>query len=80
MRTFLIAAATLALTVPALAMPALADEVIIHRDAPVVVEPAPSTSTTTVEKHESVDGCASKTVHQENDAGDSKTVHTENCN
>ena len=58
---------------------AMADEVIIHRDAPVVVEPAPSSTTTTEEKHVSPDGCASKTVHQENDVGDSKTVHTENC-
>ena len=75
MKTFLIAAAALAL-----ATPALADEVIIHRDAPVVADPTPSASTTTVEKHEGADGCASKTVHQENDVGDSKTVHTENCN
>ena len=78
MKRIVIAAALAAATSP-LGM-AVADEVIIHRDAPVVVEPAPSTSTTTVEKRESVDGCASKTVHQENDAGDSKTVHTENCN
>lgn len=75
MKTLLIAVATLAL-----ATPALADEVIIHRDAPAVVDPAPSASSTTVEKHEGGDGCASKTVHSENDAGDSKTVHTENCN
>ncbi len=61
-----------------LAGSAMADEVIIHRDAPVV-EPAPTSSTTTEEKHTSSDGCASKTVHQENDVGDSKTVHTENC-
>ena len=58
---------------------ASADEVIIHRDAPVVADPAPSSTTTTEEKHVSPDGCASKTVHQENDVGDSKTVHTENC-
>ena len=59
---------------------ASADEVVIHRDAaPVVVDPAPSSSTTTVEKHVSPDGCASKTVHQENDVGDSKTVHSEDC-
>ncbi|MCX8253147.1 hypothetical protein RHAL1_04160 [Beijerinckiaceae bacterium RH AL1] len=59
---------------------AAADEVIIHRDAaPVVVDPAPSSSTTTVEKHVSPDGCASKTVHSENDVGDSKTEHTEHC-
>lgn len=75
MRTMLlIAVATLGLTAPA-----VADEVIIHRDAPVVVDPAPTTSTTTIEKHDNGDGCASKTVHKENDAGDSKTVHTENC-
>jgi hypothetical protein len=55
---------------------AFADEVIIHRDS--VDAPTPS-STTTIEKHESSDGCASKTVHKENDAGDSKTVKTTNC-
>lgn len=59
---------------------ALADEVIIHRDAPVeVVTPPPSSTTTTVEKHVTPDGCESKTVHKENDEGDSKTVHSENC-
>ena len=57
---------------------AYADEVIIHRDpAPVVVEPAPSTSTTTVEKHGT--DCDSKTVHTENDSGASKTVTKEDC-
>ena len=80
MKLAMIAAATLlGLAGTAPLGTAMADEVIIHRDAPAVVEePAPS-STTTVEKHESADGCASKTVHKENDAGDSKTVHTENC-
>jgi len=75
----IIAAAAFGLAGTSFVGTASADEVIIHRDAPVVVEPAPATSETTVEKHEGGDGCASKTVHQENDAGDSKTVHTENC-
>ncbi len=55
---------------------AFADEVVIHRDT--VDAPPPSTSTT-VEKHTSSDGCASKTVHKENDTGDSKTVKSTNC-
>ena len=75
MKLFMMVVAAVAFTAPA-----VADEVIIHRDAPVVADPAPSSSTTSVEKHESADGCSSKTVHKENDAGDSKTVHTENCN
>ena len=81
MKIALFAAATLAgLAGIAVSGTAMADEVIIHRDAaPVVADPAPSSTTTTVEKHEGADGCASKTVHQENDVGDSKTVHTENC-
>lgn len=57
---------------------AYADEVIIHREAaPVVVEPAPSTSTTRIEKHGA--GCDSTTVHKENDLGESKTVTKEDC-
>ncbi len=55
---------------------AFADEVVIHRDG---VDAPPSSTSTTVEKHTSSDGCASKTVHKENDAGDSKTVHATNC-
>ena len=55
---------------------AFADEVIIHRDS---ADAPPPSTTTTIEKHESADGCASKTVHKENDAGDSKTVKTTNC-
>ena len=55
------------------ATPVLADEVTSHHDD------APAASTTSVEKHVSDDGCASKTVHKENDAGDSTTVHKTNC-
>ncbi len=55
---------------------AYADDVIIHRDS---VDAPPPSSSTTVEKHTSADGCASKTVHKENDAGDSKTVNSTSC-
>ena len=53
---------------------AVADEVVVHHD-----DAPPAATSTTVEKHVSDDGCASKTVHKENDAGDSKTVHKTNC-
>ena len=53
---------------------AMADEVTIHRD-----DVPPPSSRTTVEKHESSDGCSSKTVHKENDMGDSKTVTKSDC-
>lgn len=79
LKAMLIAATALgAGTTAGAVAPALADEVIIHRDdAP----PPPTTSTTTVEKHEApVTDCSSSTVHKENDAGDSKTVTRSNCN
>lgn len=54
---------------------AFADDVVIHRDG----ADAPPAASTTVEKHDSGDGCQSKTVHKENDEGDSKTVQKSNC-
>ncbi len=54
------------------ATPALADEVTMHHDD------APAANSTSVEKHVTDDGCASKTVHKEDDAG-STTVHKTNC-
>jgi hypothetical protein len=59
---------------------AFADEVVIHRDsAPVIVDHAAPSTSTTVEHRSSSDGCASKSVHSENDMGDSKTVTKTNC-
>ena len=73
-KIMILAAATLS------AGSAYADEVIIHREAPraVIVEP-PVSSTTTIERREHGDGCATKSVHSENDSGDSKTVTNTNC-
>ncbi|KQO96330.1 hypothetical protein ASF33_08815 [Methylobacterium sp. Leaf92] len=60
---------------------AMAQTTVIERDAPdrVVVDRSPSSSSTTVERREHSDGCASKTVTKENDVGDRKTVTKENC-
>ena len=65
----------LAMALALCSTPVLADETIVHHDG----DAAPPASSTTVEKHDSGDGCASKTVHKENDEGDSKTVHKSNC-
>lgn len=54
---------------------AFADEVVVHHDD----VPPPAATSTTVEKHVSDDGCASKTVHKEDGMGDEKTVHKTNC-
>ncbi len=60
---------------------ASAQTTVIERDAPdrVVVDRPATTSSTTVERRERSDGCASKTVTKENDMGDRKTVTKENC-
>ncbi|MCJ2032215.1 hypothetical protein MKK50_22890 [Methylobacterium sp. J-043] len=79
MRKSLLAAA--ALLTLAGASGAVAQTTVIERDAPdrVVVDRAPSSSSTTVERREHSDGCSSKTVTKENDMGDRKTVTKENC-
>ena len=60
---------------------ASAQTTVIERDAPdrVVVDRPATTSSTTVERREHLDGCASKTVTKENDMGDRKTVTKEAC-
>ncbi|UMY16546.1 hypothetical protein MMB17_17885 [Methylobacterium organophilum] len=58
---------------------AVAETTVIHRDEGVVVDRPATTSSTTVERREHSDGCASKTVSKENDMGDRKTVTKESC-
>lgn len=59
---------------------ASAETTVIRRDAPdTVVVDRPETTSTTVEKRESSDGCRSKTVTKTNDEGDRKTVTQQAC-
>ena len=52
---------------------AVADEVIIHRDAPVVIEPRD----VVIERRRP--DCATTTTHRENGLGDSTTVTRREC-
>jgi hypothetical protein len=58
--------------------PALADEVIIHREAvPVEVAPAPAPDAVVIEKH--VPDCHTTRTHTEDDTGSSTTVTRRDC-
>ncbi|MDB5646949.1 hypothetical protein [Methylobacterium sp.] len=78
MRNPIIAALTLATLFGASAVQA--ETTVIRRDAPdTVVVDRPASETRKVERRETSDGCASKTVTKENELGDRKTVTKESC-
>ncbi len=78
MRTSLLAGAVLGSLFAAQAATAQTT-VIERRGADVVVDSPATTSTTRVERRESSDGCATKSVTKTNDMGDRKTVTKESC-
>lgn len=56
---------------------AFADEIIIHRDAPDVVDVPPPPRDVVIERRRP--DCATTTVHRENGLGDSETTTRREC-
>ena len=75
MKRIVIAAALAAATSP-VGM-AVADEVIIHRDAPVVIERPAEPREVVIERRRP--DCATTTTHRDNGLGDSTTVTRREC-
>lgn len=74
LRAFLVVAAILGFS------SVRADEVIIQRDAPVVVEPAPPPPSETVIVKKRLPDCATTRTHTEDEAtGSSETVTRRDC-
>ncbi|GJD99717.1 hypothetical protein [Methylobacterium isbiliense] len=77
MRTRILTLAALATL--ACAPAALAEEVIIRRDAPVERERSTVIEKRSVDTTGTVGGCETKTVRKTNEFGDTKTVRSERC-